>query len=163
MRPSGAWCHRCRTTRSCSRRRRNEPRWSQDPKCRPHSPLLPGNRRYGSCCGFTDYRNNFHIADSPAAVVNEADTWDPGTNAVRFVAGDYSSEWSYNGDTMHLTVASPQLSYDLHLIVAEQVMYAKHKLGTKRFIPAGAPPDPPYYPSLPRVAVVSSILYTPNT
>jgi hypothetical protein len=48
-------------------------------------------------------------------VVDEADTWDPTTNAIRFVAGEYSSEWSYEDDTMNLTVASPQLSYDLRL------------------------------------------------
>ena len=56
-------------------------------------------------------------------------------HALRFVAGDYSSEWSYNGDTMHLTVASPQLSYDLRLTGAGQVMYAKDKLGIEGFIP----------------------------
>ncbi len=50
--------------------------------------------------GFTDYRDNVHIGDFPAAVVNEADTWEPRTNALRFVAGEYSSEWSYNGDTI---------------------------------------------------------------
>src|SRR6266436_6204121 len=121
----------------------------------PASAGLPRDQRViTAMSGFTDYRNNFHIADSPAAVVNEADTWDPGTNAVRFVAGDYSSEWSYNGDAMHLTVASPRLSYDLRLTVAEQVMYAKDKLGIKGFIQEGAPEDRSYYYSLPRVEIV---------
>src|SRR6266478_986724 len=69
--------------------------------------LPPDQKAITALTGFTDYRNNFHIGGFPAAVVNEADTWDPGTNALRFVAGEYSSEWSYNGDTMHLTVASP--------------------------------------------------------
>ena len=41
----------------------------------------------------------------PAAAVIEEDTGAE-DHALRFVAGDYSSEWSYNGDTMHLTVAS---------------------------------------------------------
>jgi hypothetical protein len=36
---------------------------------------------------------------------------------------------------MHLTVASPQLSYDLRLTGAGQVMYAKDKLGIEGFIP----------------------------
>jgi predicted secreted hydrolase len=93
-------------------------------------------------------------------VVNEADTWDPGTNAVRFVAGDYSSEWSYSGEAMHLTVASPRLSYDLRLTVAEQVMYAMDKLGIKGFIQEGAPEDRSYYYSLPRVEIVGRISYT---
>ena len=127
----------------------------------PASAGLPRDQRVVTALsGFTDYRNSFHIADSPAAVVNEADTWDPRTNAVRFVAGDYRSEWSYKGDTMNLTVASPQLSYDLRLTVAEQVMYAKDKLGIKGFIQEGAPEDRSYYYSLPRVEIVGRISYT---
>src|SRR6202048_1453428 len=95
-------------------------------KSSPASSGLPGDRRaIAAMTGFTDYRDNFRIADFPAAVVNEADTWDPTTNAVRFVAGEYCSEWSYKGDTMNLVVASPQLSYDLRLTGAGQVMYAK--------------------------------------
>ena len=70
-------------------------------------------------------------------MVSEAETWNPGTNAVRFVAGEYSSEWSYNGDTMNLTVEFPQLSYGLRLTGAEQVMYAKDKLGIKGFTGQG--------------------------
>src|SRR6266851_2244382 len=73
---------------------------------------------------------------------------------------DYSSEWSYNGDAMHLTVASQRLSYDLRLTVAEQVMYAKDKLGIKGFIQEGAPEDRSYYYSLPRVEIVGRISYT---
>jgi predicted secreted hydrolase len=96
----------------------------------------------------------------PAAVVNEADTWDPTTNVLRFVAGDYRSEWSYNGDTMHLTVASLQLSYDLRLTDAGQVMYAKDKLGIDGFIQEGASDDRSYYYSLPRVEIVGRITYT---
>src|SRR6266852_2350897 len=93
---------------------------------------LPSDRRaIATMTGFTDYRDNFRIADFPVAVVNEADTWDAKINALRFAAGDYSSEWSYKGDTMNVTVASPQLSYDLLLIGAEQVMYAKDRLGVK--------------------------------
>ena len=64
----------------------------------PASAGLPRDQRaITALTGFTDYRNNYHIADSPAAVVNEGDTWDPGANAVRFVADEYSSEWSYEG------------------------------------------------------------------
>jgi hypothetical protein len=96
---------------------------------------LPRDQRaIAALTGFTDYRDSFHIGGFPAAVVDEADTWEPTTNALRFVAGDYSSEWSYNGDTMHLTVASPQLSYDLRLTGAGHVMYVKDKLGIKGFI-----------------------------
>jgi len=109
--------------------------------------------------GFTDYRDNFRIGDFPVAVVNEADTWDPTTNTLRFAAGAYSSEWSYKGDTMNLTVASPQLSYDLRLTGAEQVMYAKDKLGIKGFIQEGAQKDRSYYYSLPRVEIVGRITY----
>lgn len=43
----------------------------------------------------------------------------------RFVAAEYSSEWSYKGDTMSLTVASPPLSCDLRLTGAGQVMYSE--------------------------------------
>jgi len=50
-------------------------------------------------------------------------------NAVRFVAAEYSSERSYKDDAMNLTVASPQLAYDLRLTGADQVMCAKDKLG----------------------------------
>jgi CrtC N-terminal lipocalin domain len=82
------------------------------------------------------------------------------TNAVRFVAGEYSSEWSYNGDTMNLTVASPQLSYGLRLTGADQVMYAKDKLGIKGFIQEGAQEDRSYYYSLPRVEIVGRITYS---
>ncbi len=77
-------------------------------KTSPASAHLPPNQRaIAALTGFTDYRDTVHIGGFPAAVVNEADTWEPKTNSLRFVAGDYRSEWSYNGDTMHLTVASP--------------------------------------------------------
>jgi predicted secreted hydrolase len=122
--------------------------------------LPPYERAIAALTGFTDYRDNFRIADFPAAVVNEADTWDPTTNAMRFVAGEYSSEWSYKGDIMNLTVASPQLSYDLRLTGAEQVMYAKDKLGIEGFIQEGAPEDRSYYYSLPRVQIEGRVTYT---
>ena len=93
-------------------------------------------------------------------MVNEADTWEPRTNAFRFVAGEYSSEWSYARDATHLTVASPQLSYDLRFTGAGQVMYAKDKLGIEGFIQEGAPEDRSYYYSLPRVQIVGRITYT---
>jgi hypothetical protein len=93
-------------------------------KASPASAGLPRyERAIAALTGFTDYRDNFRIADFPTAVVKEADTWDPKTNAVRFVAGEYSSEWSYKGDTMNLTVASPQLSYAVRLTGAGQVMW----------------------------------------
>src|SRR5260370_1210106 len=130
-------------------------------KTNPASAGLPRNERaVGALTGFTDYRDNFHIGDFPVAVVNEADTWEPRTNALRFVAGDYSSEWSYNGDTINLTVASPQLSYDLRLTDVAQVMYAKDKLGVKGFIQEGAPEDRSYYYSLPRVQIAGRVTYT---
>src|SRR5260370_4555139 len=113
---------------------------------------LPRQQRaIAALTGFTDYRDSFHIGGFPTAVVNEADTWEPATNALRFVAGEYSSEWSYEGDAMNLTVASPRLSYALRLTGAGQVMYAKDKLGIEGFIQEGAPKDPSYYYSLPRV------------
>jgi predicted secreted hydrolase len=118
-------------------------------KTSPASAHLPRNQRaIAALTGFTDYRDTVHIGGFPAAVVNEADTWEPKSNALRFVAGDYRSEWSYNDDTMHLTVASPQLSYDLRLTGAGQVMYAKDKLGIQGFIQEGAREDRSYYYSL---------------
>jgi len=130
-------------------------------KTSPASAGLPRSERaIAAMTGFTDYRDNVHIGDFPAAIVNEADTWDSKTNALRFVAGEYSSEWSYKGETMHLTVASPQLSYDLHLTGAEQVMYAKDKLGVEGFIQEGAPEDRSYYYSLPRVQIAGRVTYT---
>jgi len=121
--------------------------------------LQPNERAIAALSGFTDYRDNFHIGDFPAAVVNEASTWEPRTNAVRFVAGQYRSEWSYSGDTMNLTVASPQLSYAVSLTGAGQVMFAKDKLGIEGFIQEGAPGDLSYYYSLPRVQLVGRITY----
>jgi predicted secreted hydrolase len=121
--------------------------------------LARDQRATAALVGFTDYRNNFRIGHFPAAVVNEADTWNPETNAVRFVAGDYSSEWSYKDNAMNLTVASSQLSYDLRLTGAEQVMYAKDKLGIMGFIQEGAPQDRSYYYSLPRVEIAGRITY----
>jgi len=95
-------------------------------KASPASVGLPSDERAtAALVGFTDYRNNFRIGHFPAAVVNEAETWNPETNAVRFVAGDYSSEWSYKASAMNLTVTSSQLSYDLRLTGVEQVMYAE--------------------------------------
>jgi predicted secreted hydrolase len=130
-------------------------------KSSPVSAGLSGDRRaIAAMTGFTDYHDNFRIADFPTAVVNEADTWDAKTNSLRFAAGDYKSEWSYNCDTMHLTVASPQLSYDLRLTGAEQVMYAKDKLGISGFIQEGAREDRSFYYSLPRVEIVGRITYT---
>ncbi len=130
-------------------------------KTGPASAGLPRDERaIAALTGFTAYRDSFHIGGFPAAVVNEADTWEAKTNALRFAAGDYRSEWSYNGDIMHLTVASPQLSYDLRLTGAGQVMYAKDKLGIKGFIQEGAQEDRSYYYSLPRVEIVGRITYT---
>ena len=130
-------------------------------KTGPASAGLPRDQRaIAALTGFTDYRDSFHIGGFPAAVANEADTWNPRTNALRFAAGDYMSEWSYNGDSMNLTVESPQLSYDLRLIGADEVMYAKDKLGIKGFIQEGAQEDRSYYFSLPRVEIVGRITYT---
>jgi hypothetical protein len=85
-------------------------------KTSPASGGLPRyERAIAALTGFTDYRDNVQIGGFPAAMVNEADTWEAKTTALRFAAGDYRSEWSYKGDTMHLTVASLQLSYDLRL------------------------------------------------
>src|SRR5712692_4641407 len=130
-------------------------------KASPASAGLPRyERAIAALTGFTDYRDNFRIADFPTAVVKETDTWDPKTNALRFVAGDYSSEWRYKGDTMNLTVASPKLSYAVRLTGAEQVMYAKDKLGVEGFIQEGAPDDRSYYYSLPRVQIMGRVKYT---
>jgi len=132
-------------------------------KASPASAGLPRDQRAtAALAGFTDYRNNFRIGHFPAAVVNEADTWNPTTNAVRFVSGEYSSEWSYRDKTMKLTVASPQLSYDLRLTGAEQVMYAEDKLSIKGFIQEGAQEDRSYYYSLPRVEIVGRVTYAGN-
>src|ERR1700737_163870 len=61
-------------------------------KASPASAGLPPNKRaLALMTGFTDYRDNFRIADFPVAVVNEADTWDPPANALRSVAGEYRS------------------------------------------------------------------------
>jgi predicted secreted hydrolase len=129
-------------------------------KASPASAGLPRyERAIAALTGFTDYRHNFRIADFPAAVVNEVDTWDSTTNAMRFVAGEYSSEWSYKGDTMNLTGASPQLSYAVRLTGAGQVMYAKDKLGIEGFIQEGAHEDRSYYYSLPRVQIEGRITY----
>jgi len=84
------------------------------------------------------------------------ESWDQGGP---FRRGEYSSEWSYNGDTMQLTVASPRLSYDLRLTGAEQVMYAEDKLGIKDSF-RGSAGDRSYYYSLPRVEIVGQISYT---
>jgi hypothetical protein len=129
-------------------------------KTSPASAGLPRNKRaIYAMSGFTDYRDNVHIGDFPAAVVNEADTWSPKTNSFRFVAGEYRSDWSFEGDTMNLTVASPKLSYTLRLTNAGQVMYAKDKLGIKGFIQEGAPEERSYYYSLPRVQIAGRITY----
>jgi predicted secreted hydrolase len=128
------------------------------------SPASAGLRRdqraIAALTGFTDDRDNFHVGSFPAAVVNEADTWEARINALRFAAGDYSSEWSYEGDSMHLTVASPLLSYDLRLTGAGQVMYAKDKLGIEGFIQEGAKDDRSYYYLLPRLDIVGRITYS---
>jgi hypothetical protein len=60
-------------------------------------------QKYGGVCLETpaNYRDSFRIGHFPAEAVNEAETWNPRTNALRFVSGGYSSEWSYKGDTMH--------------------------------------------------------------
>jgi hypothetical protein len=130
-------------------------------KASPASAGLPRDERaIAAMAGFTDYRENLHIGDFPAAVVNEADTWDPKSNALRFAAGEYSSEWSYSGDDMRLSVASPRLSFALRLTGAKQVMYAKDKLRIEGFIQEGAPEDRSYYYSLPRVQIAGRITYT---
>ena len=130
-------------------------------KASPPSAGLPSDQRAtAALVGFTDYRNNFRIGHFPAAVANEAETWNPETNAVRFVAGDYSSEWSYKASAMNLTVTSSQLSYDLRLTGVEQVMYAEDKLRIKGFIQEGAQEDQSYYYSLPRVEIVGRISYS---
>src|SRR3981189_1015858 len=49
--------------------------------------------------GFTDYRNNVHIGDFPAAVVKEDDTWDEKTNALHSVVAAYTSGGSFQRET----------------------------------------------------------------
>jgi hypothetical protein len=122
--------------------------------------LAPHRRAVAALVGFTDYRDDFHIGEFPEAVVNEADTWDAESNALQFVAGDYSSSWSYEGDLMHLTVASPRLSCDVRITGASHVMYAKDKLGIEGFIQEGAQEDRSYYYSLPHVQLAGRITYT---
>ena len=127
----------------------------------PASAGLPPNQRaVAALIGFTDYHENFHIGDFPVAVVNEADTWDPSTHAIRFVAADYSSQWSYEGETMRLTVTSPHLSYALQITGAGDVMYAKDKLDVQGFIQEGGQEERSFYYSLPRVQLVGRITYT---
>jgi CrtC N-terminal lipocalin domain/Lipocalin-like domain len=129
-------------------------------KASPASAGLPPNQRaVAIMTGFTDYRNNVRIGDFPVAVANEADTWAPKTNALRSAAGEYTSEWSYEGDTMNLTVASPQLSYAVRITGVGQVMYAKDKLGINGFIQEGASGDRSYYYSLPRVQIEGRVSY----
>jgi CrtC N-terminal lipocalin domain/Lipocalin-like domain len=130
-------------------------------KSNPMSAGLPPNKRtVAIMSGLTDYRNSLHIGDFPAAVVDEADTWEPATNTLRVAVGDYTSEWSFDGETMHLTVASPRLSYAIRFTGAEQVMYAKDKLGIAGFIQEGAPEDRSFYYSLPRLQLAGRITFT---
>jgi predicted secreted hydrolase len=130
-------------------------------KTSPASAGLPHDKRVlAVMTGFTDYRDNIHIGDFPFAVVNEADTWDAKSSALCVAAGDWSSEWSFQGDTMNLSVASPQLSYAVRFTGLEQVMYAKDKLGVKGFIQEGAPDDRSFYYSLPRLQIAGRITYT---
>jgi predicted secreted hydrolase len=122
---------------------------------------LPPDQRFVSAgASLMDYRDNVFINENPAGVVNEADTWDPTTNALRFAAGDFTSEWSFQGDSMHLRVASPKLSCDLSLTGASQVMYAKDSLGIEGFIQQGAEENRSYYYSLPRLGIVGRVSYT---
>ncbi len=52
-------------------------------KSSPASAGLPRNQRaIAALVGFTDYRDDFRIDHFPAAVVNEAETWNPKTHAV---------------------------------------------------------------------------------
>jgi predicted secreted hydrolase len=130
-------------------------------KSSPASAGVPSEHRaVMGILGFTDYHDRFHIGEFPTAVMKDDDTWDAKTSGLCFRAGELSSSWTYQGDTMKLTVASPQLSCDLHLAGAGQIMYAKDKLGIEGFIQEGAPADRSYYYSVPRLGVVGRISYT---
>jgi predicted secreted hydrolase len=119
-----------------------------------------GHRLVAAMFGITDYTNDHRLGDTPGAVMPERDTWDEARNAVRFDLGDWAGLWSFNGDTMHAALKSANLSFDLRLVGASQIMYAKDKLGVEGFIQEGAPEDRSYYYSLPRMTVSGRVTYT---
>src|SRR5260370_3616638 len=91
--------------------------------------LPKGHRLSLGILGVTDYKSDFHFGDTPSAVTSDDDSWDAGTNAVRYDVGDYSGNWSFRDDSLQVGVESPKLLFDLRLFGASQVMYAKDKLG----------------------------------
>ena len=122
-----------------------------------------GHRLNLGMVGVTDYNSDFHFGDVSVAVMPDDDTWHASSNAVHYDLSDYSGEWSFTDDAMHVTVASPTLLFDLRLTGARQVMYARDKLGIEGFIQEGAPEDRSFYYSLPRLNLTGRIAFPDKT
>jgi hypothetical protein len=78
---------------------------------------------------------------------------------LRYDVGDDSGGWSFEDDSLQVAVESSKLLFDLRLTGANQVMYAKDKLGVEGFIQEGAPEDRSYYYSLPRLNLTGRIAF----
>jgi predicted secreted hydrolase len=122
-----------------------------------------GHRLNLGILGITDYNSDLHFGDVSVAVMPDDDTWHADSNAVHYDLSDYSGEWSFRDEAMHVRVASPEVLFDLSLTGATQVMYAKDKLGIEGFIQEGAPDDRSFYYSLPRLTISGRIAFPDKT
>lgn len=122
--------------------------------------LQKGRRFVFALVGITDYASDQRITLTPATVSEEAQVWDSANNAVRYSIDGAEGAWSFTGETMRTTLTSETASFDLELTGADQVMYAKDKLGIKGFIQEGDPEDRSYYYSLPRLSVRGRISFS---
>ena len=125
--------------------------------------LPDGHRLSIAILGVSDYNSDFHFGDVPFAVTADDDSWDAGSDAVRYQLGDYSGEWSFRDDALQVKVESPKVLFDLGLTGASQVMYAKDKLDVEGFIQEGAPDDRSFYYSLPRLNLTGRIAFPDKT
>jgi predicted secreted hydrolase len=109
----------------------------------------------------SDYKAGWHFTAKPFSVSSAESTWDAENNALLFSAadasGDYVSSWSYQEDKMHLTLEAAAIRANLNASGADQIMWAKDKLGIEGFIQEGAEGDLSFYYSLPKLALTGEL------
>ncbi|MDF5733047.1 MAG: lipocalin-like domain-containing protein [Rhizonema sp. PD38] len=125
-----------------------------------HPGNVPEGKRFClALTGITDYKNNFHAGGYQVSVMSDEETWKPEKNAVCFALEDTKSEWSFEGNSMHLVGNSPYYSCDVEMSGAETIMYAKDKLNVLGFIQEGPPDELSFYYSVPRLSVNGKVSF----
>ena len=108
----------------------------------------------------SNYNTGFHYSDSDIALVNPKQIWNSKTNTLSYKTPHYTGSWSFNGQNMTAVLKSQKVVYDLSMLGANQIMWAKDRTYNKEgFIQEGLPGNVSFYYSLPRLMVYGKLSY----